>query len=258
MILTSLLALGVGIVSPPDTTPKQPLVAMFSVGAFEVEPVWWGSSPWFVLYQDGTIIYRTVDENDSVAYLTVDLPPSATAALIDSLRLTPDFFLLRDHYNNVPAVSDQNTFILWAWNGDSAKKVMLTGVLDTTSIFARIDSALYRAQTPRVFLDAYLRLAAFRHPDARPWSPINFEIVLIDFPYAANRTAWPSGWPTLESPGSYMDHRGYYHIALKPSQAQDFLTHYGRDARSTGFTLAGKVWVGLLRPLLPGDRLWNP
>lgn len=248
------------IVLTAATEPEtwQPLLAAFVQSAFSTGPIWWSSAPFFVLYDNGIVIYRSERREQSPAYAAVSLSPRyEVRPFLDSLQLEPAFFQLDAFYDNIPGVYDLPIYTLWAWRGDSGKFVSLTGALDSTITFPRVDPKVFHERTPARFVEIYRRLTAFSHPQSTSWREMAFEIVLSGAGSVSEPMPWPLGWPTMESPGAFKDESGDLHIPFTPPQVAEYLALYEESSNTRVFSLGGKKWSSRLRPVLPGDQFWR-
>jgi hypothetical protein len=254
LLLTALTLLFPNAALQRDTLRAQPVVAMFAADAFDVSPIQWSAAPRYVLYADGTVIYRIDQRSEEPAYLTVTLSGSELATLLDSLALFPGFFRLGDRYANLPDNLEPPVYAVWAWDGSHGKQVALSGLLDSTARQVWPDSSGVRQLTPKAFINVARRLLDYRNPAAVPWYPTQFEIVLMVDDHSEPATPWPVDWPAYDGQRSFLDSRGRYHVPLTSSQ----VTAYLSCCRYAIFELGGKRWIGDVRPVLPGGRFWTP
>jgi len=243
--------------APSDSAERRPLIAMFVQGAFEVGGLATGDTPLAILYQDGTVIYCVRRTQAQIQFDSVRLSGIEMKALLDSLQLEPDFFMLQDHYNNLPGVSDMGFYTFRAWHGDTMKTVTLVGTFDSNFVGVRLTRTDLAAATPPVLARLFNLLCNYRHPGGHPWQPSEFAAIATDFPDSVEAPRpWPRGWPTIEGPGARRDSLGTYRFPLAKAQFTTFLQKYSRAVNEQPFAMAGRNWFVRVRVVIPGDKAW--
>lgn len=191
-----------------------------------------GSSPWFVLYQNGQVIYRL----ERRQYATVFLTPGEQQALLTRLPLK-EFHQLKSSYSIADATDLPLNFITW-WSEERSKTVMVDGSL------SRCDEATLTRAGLMPFATIYHMLTTFRHEQAQPWLPDQLEVkVWTAFAQPEGSFLWPADWPDL------------YHPQTQKNKyaAVDSYTLYIDTAHLTQLE-ALRLSV---QPVLMNDRLWH-
>lgn len=203
---------------PPPDTPNPVLVLM------EFNPwlmVIGSDAPSFVLYDDGTVIFRDAETFD---YFTVTLDDEDKAAMREVIDVDA-FFALEEYYDGVP-VTDQPSNVIYVWHADDMKRVGAYGDLRSDRPYgADIPSA--RDTVPDVLLDAFDMMAFYEHEKADPWLPEFIEVMVwphntLDF------ADWPDEWPSLNDECAVQRGEDSYSIYL-PSEYLDDLVDMRQD-----------------------------
>src|SRR2546421_12596778 len=132
VLATLLMTVSAYSTQPADSVKVRPLLVLVVQGAFEWGGLATGEMPVTIVYEDGTVIYCVRRSVNEIKFETVKLSPDELRILLDSLALDPDFFVLRDQYNNLPNVTDVPFYIFRAWHGDTMKTVSLIGTFDSS------------------------------------------------------------------------------------------------------------------------------
>ncbi|QHL88339.1 hypothetical protein GU926_13215 [Nibribacter ruber] len=168
--------------------------------------------PTFVLYENGQIIYKKV-ENRKVKYFTVSLSKEETQAEIYKMGFS-DSLLKLPSYIEAYRATDQptNELIL---NFDSAR---------TFRVYGNLRNETARAATPKAFLTVYDYLKGYSHAKAMPWMPEEIEVLATDYSHSKEKAAkWPATWPDLKSPETVSRGEDLYSIYLPKEQFESFL-----------------------------------
>ncbi|AMM51044.1 hypothetical protein TH61_07400 [Rufibacter sp. DG15C] len=168
--------------------------------------------PTFVLYENGQIIYKKV-ENRQVRYFTLSLSKEETQAEIYKMGFS-DSLLKLPSFMEANGATDQptNELIL---NFDTTRTYRVYGNL-------RNDEA--RSATPKAFLTVYDYLRSFSHAKATPWMPEKIEVLVTDYSHSKEKAAqWPATWPDLKSPDTVSRNEELYSIYLPIAQFESFL-----------------------------------
>lgn len=154
-------------------------------------PVLGADSPQFVVYDTGQVIYAGgVDDDRRLTYMRVELEPAELEALLDSLGVE-HFYRMEDYYETV-FKTDQRTETITVWTEDAG--------FHSVTVYGSLEyDPEARALAPHGFVSAFDRMMSYSHPDAEPWLPEMFEVLL--WPYENSSAAgWPEAWPEPGSP----------------------------------------------------------
>lgn len=218
----------------------EPLVVLISL------PVWSPDmgleSPDFVLYADGTAIYRHGE-----GFRTVRLEPSERDALVGELNIPVQAGLAR-HYE-AESWTDGSNVTLYLYGADSPQ---------TLSVYGDPSIARVREKLPPPVVAAYDRLAHFDRPDAVAWMPERIEVVLglYDPVPEGAPLAWPRGWPGLGDPRTVHWKDGRYSLYLPARDLPALDRLFARKAPGQPISIDGKSWGLMPRIPFPGEARW--
>jgi hypothetical protein len=175
-------------------------------------------SPSFVLYDSGKIIYRLVENNKLVRYLTI-LNQNELNEFIKYLSIDESLFDL-DSMIMLGGPTDQPTNILYL-DIMKKKKIMMYGNIET--------NIKIRNVAPSSFLDLYDKIKNYRNGNAIEWLPPKIEIMFWDYSYASSKRKWIKGFPDLNSP-STVNKGGLYSVFINGDKYETFINYY-REVR---------------------------
>lgn len=248
---------------PPEE--PQPLVVLveFDPEAFRLAR----PNPTFVLYVDGTVIYRPEavapdataepsEEAVDTGYRTFQLSEEALADFLTALNFEA-FDDLDINYRREDLTDPIRNYIQM-WQDDDSQRVWVEGDL-------RNDQA-DRDAAPADYLTVFDQLIAFvavEHPEARLWTPETLGLRLDgnDTLYPDEQVAvpggeWPSDWPNDGDPTFHLieGRFGYGYVELPGSQyaaAVEFLRTHANAVQ-----LAGETYRATLILTFPNDVKW--
>lgn len=191
----------------------------------------------FVLYQDGTVIYRT-----DAGYQSVTLAPADSAALAAKVRLAG----IKEHtdYTNV---TDQPSSIIIDFRTKQA--VMAYGA---TSRHRK------RGDRGDKLLTMITLLSEYQSPDPKVWEPEAIEVMIWPYEYAPEASIiWPETWPGLDHPATVQ--RGDSYSLFVPISDKEALMAFLETRKPRGAVeIGGRKWAVSLRTPLPGEARWMP
>lgn len=161
------------------------------------------TSPLFVLYDNGQVIYRRPE-----GYVSTLLDADELVNLMNQFAIDTSFFALNDHYDAV-SKTDQPSSTLYVWQDGERKVVSIYGDL-------HVDPEA-RQNTPQAFIQLYDQVATFEADDAMPWLPDFIEVLLVpaDGDEAVN---WPEHWPGLETDRTVIRGAGQYSVYIDAAE----------------------------------------
>ncbi|GAA4307854.1 hypothetical protein [Nibribacter koreensis] len=168
--------------------------------------------PTFVLYENGQIIYKKV-ENRQAKYFTLSLSKEETQSEIYKMGFTESLLKLPPFIEAYGATDQPtNELIL---NFDSTR---------TFRVYGNLKNETARAATPKAFLTVYDYLVSFSHAKATPWMPEKIEVLVTDYSHSKEKAAkWPASWPDLKSQETVSRGENLYSIYLPKDQFERFL-----------------------------------
>lgn len=207
------------------------------------------NDPWFVLYDDGVVIYRKAD-----GHRVARLSPDESAALVASLQPAA-LGSSAGSYSAVDATDQTQTSMLLRTDA-GVILISVYGPFTPTGGAMRGPPQDDPRQPPKAFLDAYAWLTAFERADAVAWSPEAFEVRLR--PYAHSRSepvVWPSSWPGLSHPDTLQRRDGYSLFVpyAELDSARDLIS---TRREQTAVAIEGRRWAASLRLPFPKEDVW--
>ncbi len=197
-------------------------------------------SPMFVLYDDGTAIYRR-----GAGHYATQLSPSDLQAFLAELR--PDRLGDQNRSIELSDSTDQPTTIIHVKAGSTYSHV---------SIYGPLRSPENRAALPVEVAEIYERLSAFEWQGELPWLPNAVEVMIWPYEYAPEESIiWPEDWPDTRHPDAHQRGDGYsiYIPATEYQALRDFL----RTRRQRGAVLIdGRKWAASVRLPFPKEVRW--
>ena len=128
--LAAMLLLGQLVHSPTRATGAEPAAPVL---VLLHHSVWFSSvdRPWFILYDDGTVIYPKDRERQiPLSYQRTRIVGKNIAQLLDQFDVQNDYWRLDSIYDFAPMVTDQETVFLLAWDGSRFRRVAVRAALE--------------------------------------------------------------------------------------------------------------------------------
>jgi hypothetical protein len=228
---------GVFAVSVSAQTPSadaSPLIVYIETDPWAM--VIGSDSPRFVLYDDGTAIYRSEE-----GYRAVTLTSEARTALADKINLKG-----LDRYTDyAEGITDQPESIIIDFRVRQA--VLAYGA---TSRHRR------RGGPGDPLIDMITLLREYQSPDAKAWEPEAIEVMIWPYEYAPDASIiWPQEWPGLDHPATVQ--RGdSYSLFVPISEKGALLAFLETRERRGAVELGGRKWAVSLRTPLPLEARW--
>lgn len=263
LLITAILPVHPMAHAQDDTPPApRPLVVLLEFDPWQM--VIGSDVPTFVLYEDGTIIYRneaaepeaTAEPSpDGVAtpdvgLRTLKLDEDELAAFLAALAIGEDFYALEPSYDG-PMVTDQPSIYLAVWTADGQpKSVNVYGDL-------RHDVEDARNMTPAPFLalfDALVEFVGTAHEGATAWLPDQLELMVWPYTSASSGAAWPEFLPTLDDPTT-LDRGGLWSVYVDGALYADVMAFLD-DAAGT-IEIDGAYYSVMPRYPFPAEAVWQ-
>jgi hypothetical protein len=192
-------------------------------------------SPRFVLYDDGTVIYRT-----DAGYQAANLMATYSAALAAKVNLAG----IKD-YTDYTNATDQPSSIIIDFR-------------DQMAAVAYGATSRHRDRGDRSdrLLTMITLLREYQNPDAKPWEPEAIEVMIWPYEYAPEASIiWPAEWPGLDHPATVQ--RGdSYSLFVPISEKGALLAFLETRERRGAVELGGRKWAVSLRTPLPREARW--
>ncbi len=221
----------------PDAQPE-PIVVLIQYDPWAM--VIGSDSPIFVLYDDGTAIYRR-----GAAHYAVHLSPSELQAFLAKLRPNR----LGDSRSiELSDSTDQPSTSIYVKVGSTSSRVSIYGSLRSPEI---------KGALPIEVADIYETLSTFERQGGVPWLPNAVEVMIWPYEYAPETSInWPEGWPDTLHPLARQRGDGYsiYLPATDYQALRDFLS----TRRERGAVLInGRKWAVSFRLPFPKEARWS-
>ncbi|GIK67493.1 MAG: hypothetical protein BroJett018_52870 [Chloroflexota bacterium] len=246
-----------------EPTQPRPLVVLMEFDPWKM--VIGSDVPTFVLYDDGTIIYRNeyiaddpaatpeayeTGDTPYIGLLTLKLDEEELAAFLESLAVGDDFYALEPSYDG-PMITDQPNIYLAVWTDEGQpKSVNVYGDL-------RNDVEDARSMAPDAFLSLYDALVEFvgeAHEGAVAWLPDQLELMVWPYESASSGAAWPDFLPTLDDPTT-IDRGGLWSIYVDSTRYEEVMEFLNEAAGTV--EIDGEFYSVMIRYPFPGADIWE-
>lgn len=192
-------------------------------------------SPRFVLYDDGTVIYRS-----DAGYRAATLPAADSAALAAKVNLAG----IKD-YTDYTSATDQPSSIIIDFR-------------DQLAVVAYGATSRHRTRggASDKLLGMITLLREYQNPNAEAWEPEAIEVMIWPYEYAPEASIiWPAEWPGLDHPATVK--RGDSYSLFIPIRDKDALLAFLQTRMARGAVeIGGKKWAVSLRTPLPQEAHW--
>ncbi len=206
---------------------------------FAVDPrlmVIGSDSPSFVLYEDGTAIFRDRTQKDARHFLRAELSQKEKRELLSKLACLSK---MKDRYE-ITRVTDQPINLLSVQTSELKKRVSVYGDLAKKGAGWNTDWSVLPADLVSVFDN----LIQFKHDNAKPWTPKYIEVMLWPFDYSKDKPIkWPVEWPGLKDSKTKQRDRDAYSIFLPGKHFEALRALLKRRASTTAIAIDGKKWA---------------
>jgi hypothetical protein len=229
---------------------------------------WIGEDTVFALYDDGRVIYAPRKKQDGASgtlvsgYYSVVLTTDEAREQREWLDRS-GFFDLRDSYK----LSDwtcEPAVTMYAWQDGKPKRCYVYGDL------RREQETRHKA--PKGLLNLFDRLADYRHDRAKPWMPVNVEVLLSELPkspvtllpdgakgpfsettwFLRQPVEWPKHWPDLDN--AHKENWGTDYNIYLPSKRFKRFAELRNKQRAV--KVNGRRFTVSYRFPLPREDLW--
>lgn len=233
LLLAVITAMSGTVLANPLAADSEPVIVYIETDPWAM--VIGSDSPHFVLYDDGTVIYRT-----DADYQAVTLTAADSAALAAKVTLVG----IKD-YTDYTHVTDQPSSIII----DFRDKLAVVAYGATSRHRARGDAK-------DKLLGMITLLREYQHPDAKAWEPEAIEVMIWPYEYAPEASIiWPKEWPGLDHTATVQ--RGGSYSLFIPISDKDALMAFLATRKARGAVeIGGKKWAVSLRTPLPGETHW--
>lgn len=233
--LMALLLAAPAFANPPAADAKPVIVYI------ETDPwamVIGSDSPRFVLYDDGTVIYRT-----DAGFRAVTLPEHARAALAAKVDLTG----IAEYTDYAEGVTDQPESIIIDLRSERA-----------VVAYGATSRHRQRGEAGDKLLGMITLLREYQSPEAQAWEPDAIEVMIWPYEYAPDASIdWPKEWPGLDHPQTVQ--RGDSYSIFIPIGQKEALLGFLETRKPRGAVkIGGGKWAVSLRAPLPGEAFWMP
>ena len=201
----------------------------------------------FAAYPSGVIIYRKRrPHSEAPRYMQAQLSQEQYARLLGPARVNPLSYL-GENYFLAEATEEPDHILQWRTEEDRLRQILVSGVLEEG------DQWPDRARTPSAYLSLFDALVAFDSPNARPYIPESFEVILTRAGGGAV-AQWPSEWP-IPLPASVTTENDERLTAVFPGsrleQVYRWIWEHERAGQLVGFN--GNPYRAQVYVVLPGN-----
>ncbi|KFG90509.1 hypothetical protein BV98_001713 [Sphingobium herbicidovorans NBRC 16415] len=197
-------------------------------------------SPAFVLYSDGTAIFRTKSGFESTK-----LDHNQRADLIGAFA-NPELAALAGGYDAASATDQpENTLLVYGNKGPFY-----------ISVYGSLDDESVREKVPTAITKAFDQLRGFRPSTAQVWWPDKVEVMIWPYEYATDRSiVWPKRWPGLDDPVTRK--RGdSYSLFISSAELPALRTFLASRKEKGAIEIDGKKFAASVRLPFPHEALW--
>ena len=166
--LAAMLLLGQLVQPPTRATSDDPVAPVL---VLLHHSVWFSSvdRPWFILYDDGTVIYpKDRQRQIPQSYQRTRIVGKNTAELLDHFGVQNDYWRLDSIYDFAPMVTDQETVFLLAWDGSRFRRVAVRAALE--------ENGSLSSKTPAAFKRVFDQIRGFHADSSSAWQPDTVEV----------------------------------------------------------------------------------
>lgn len=199
-------------------------------------------SPAFVLYSDGTAIFRT-----KAGFASTKLNQNQQADLV-AVFTNPELAALAGGYDAASATDQPENTIL-VYGNEEPFYISVYGSLDEESV---------REKVPTAITKAFDQLRSFRPSIAQAWRPDKVEVMIWPYEYAPDRSiVWPKRWPGLNDPVTRK--RGdSYSLFISSTELPALRTFLASRKEKGAIEINGKKFAASIRLPFPHEALWMP
>lgn len=226
-------------------------------------------SPDFVLYQDGTVIFR----KESNTFYTCNI--STNTPLINSIHRASQSSL-KEHYRT-SVHTGHNTFVFfWKDNvikvsGPIPNKVHShpdisskpdSSIQLTTNGIPRVIDRSYTeqkllAEFPEELIHLMKTLSSFDTTQTTKWEPEHIEVMFK--PYGSSSESpisWPSEWPDLKHEKTWKRGADAYSVYMPPEYYNDIKALLANQSNKRPLLINGKNMRAFIRIPFPQEEQW--
>lgn len=173
--------------------------------------------PIFVLYENGQIIYRVIEDNELNLYY-IQFERDDIEDIIKSFEIPNSIYYVPNSINAVSSfVTDQPYTVL---------------ILDykhrkTIDVYGSLPGNQHKSSMNK-FMLVYNKLINYHNENAEKWLPERIEVLFWDYSYAPNKRPWIEGFPDLNSPETIKrsKYNESYSVFIRKEQFKDFIEYY--------------------------------
>lgn len=230
------LLLAAPVLANPPAADAAPVIVYIETDPWAM--VIGSDSPQLVLYDDGTVIYRS-----DAGYRAVTLAAADSAALAAKVRLAG----ITDYTDYAEGVTDQPSSIII----DFRDRLAVVAYGATSRHRQRGDAG-------DRLLGMITLLREYQNPKAEAWEPEAIEVMIWPYEYAPEASIiWPAEWPGLDHPATVQ--RGDSYSLFIPIRDKDALLAFLETRKARGAVeIGGRKWAVSLRTPLPQEARWMP
>lgn len=211
--------------------------------------------PSVALYADGLLVYRDATITNDLPFRSIRLPERELRTLCESVGPSETFRKLHPHFVledgfDLPStkmyLSDGRAHKMVSVYGSHIENGHLKVCNSDTNIVA--SNEFVRVQT---------LLSGLSYPDAKPWTPEYFEIMIWPYDYAPNQRDWPANFPDLQDRLTVRRKEGAYSLYMQGSRKVELMGYISKSAENEAVVIDGKKWALSVRPVFPSEPVWR-
>ena len=211
--------------------------------------------PSVALYADGLLVYRDATITNDIPFRSFRLPERELRTLCESVGPSEAFRKLHPNLVLVDGFDFPSTK-MYLSDGRTHKMVSIYGsLIDNGHIKAC--SSDTNIVAPNEFARVQTLLSSLSYPNAQPWVPEYFEIMIWPYDYAPNQRDWPASFPGLQDRLTVRRKKGAYSLFMKGSRKAELIEYLSKSAENEAILIDGKKWARSVRPVFPSEPVWR-
>jgi hypothetical protein len=234
--------------------------------------VWIQTNPWamvigsdtpkLVIYDDGTVIYSKMEEENKSIYFKTKFSNSELSKLISKVNSFGAFSEWESHYNLAYNVTDLPKTLLYLGFEDEIIKTNIYGLYyEGTTIPGYTvfnESSQEEVSLPNSLKTFYEFLVDFDIEESEIWIPKYIEVMIWPYEYAPQKSLiWPADWPSFDSEKIIKRRGGSYSIFIEGEKFEELKNFLSKRKPKGAVEIGGKKWAVAYRFTFPSEPIWR-
>jgi hypothetical protein len=188
--------------------------------------------PTFVLYENGQIIYRII-ENHEIKLYQIKCPREQINYVIESFGIKKSIYFVTGKINAVSSFVTDQPYTVLILDYERQKTIGVYGLLPGNRCKKAMEN----------FMSVYEKLVNYRGENAEEWLPERIEILFSEYNNARNRRQWIEGFPDLNSPDTIKrsEFDESYSVFISKAQFNEFIEYLSQRGDREATEINGKL-----------------